>query len=253
MLDWLERSVVIVVAHPDDETIGLGAQLGNLRNPLLVHTTDGAPRSLLDARGVYARIRREELASALDVGGAASTVLREVGLADQEASYHMAELTGLLSGLFAERRPEVVLTHPYEGGHPDHDATAFAVHNAIHTMKRENIPVPVLVEFTSYHAGDDRMITGEFLPFEGCSDVAFVLTSEARERKQKMLDCFCSQREVLRNFSVDYEQFRIAPPYDFSAPPHAGALFYEGFDWGMTGERWRNLANEALRGAFRRP
>jgi LmbE family N-acetylglucosaminyl deacetylase len=246
MLDWLDRSVAIVAAHPDDETIGVGAQFINLRDPLLIHVTDGAPRSLGEAREAYARIRRGELAAALEAGGGASAILHEIGLVDQEASFHLVELAEQLAVLFRERRPEVVLTHPYEGGHPDHDATAFAVHTAIETMKREKFPVPVLLEFTSYHADKGRMLTGDFLPFEGCEELAFVLTAEARQRKQKMFDCFITQREVLRNFSVNYERFRVAPQYDFTELPPVGELFYEQFDWGMTGDRWKVLVKEAI-------
>ena len=39
----LERRVMIIVAHPDDETIGMGAQLCRLHNSLLLQVTDGAP------------------------------------------------------------------------------------------------------------------------------------------------------------------------------------------------------------------
>ena len=45
-----ELRVAVVAAHPDDETIGAGASLGLLRTPVLVHVTDGAPRSGHDAR-----------------------------------------------------------------------------------------------------------------------------------------------------------------------------------------------------------
>src|SRR5262249_28319315 len=145
-----------------------------------------------------------------------------------------------------ERQPQVVLTHPYEGGHPDHDASAFAVHAAAGEMKMEKVPVPVLMEFTSYHAAAGGMITGQFLPSESCEEMAFVLTTEIRRRKRSMFDSFASQREMLLNFSVDYERFRIAPHYDFRRPPHAGELFYERFPWGMSGENWRKLAVEAL-------
>ena len=47
--DGAERAMVIV-AHPDDETIGAGARLGGFREALVVHVTDGAPRSGEDAR-----------------------------------------------------------------------------------------------------------------------------------------------------------------------------------------------------------
>jgi hypothetical protein len=41
--------------------------------------------------------------------------------------------------------------------------------------------------------------------------------------------------------------FRPAPDYDFSQPPHSGKLYYEHFDWGMSGERWRLFAAGARR------
>jgi LmbE family N-acetylglucosaminyl deacetylase len=249
MLDWLNHSVAIVAAHPDDETIGAGAQLANLRDPMLVQVTDGAPRKLGSARKDYISTRREELAAALRKGGAPSIERFELGAVDQEASLNLAGLTAQLAHLLVERPAEVILTHPYEGGHPDHDATAFAVHAAMRVIMRERGQIPLLMEFTSYHAGPGGMIAGEFLPFEGCRETAVVLTAEARRRKEEMLDCFVSQREMLRHFGLGYERFRLAPPYDFTRPPHPGRLYYERFDWGMTGERWRELARAALCGA----
>jgi hypothetical protein len=48
-------------------------------------------------------------------------------------------------------------------------------------------------------------------------------------------------------FPAGDEVFRPAPDYDFAAPPHAGALLYERFPWGMDGPRWRRLASDARR------
>ena len=42
--------LLIVVAHPDDETITLGGQMWRLRDALLLHVTDGAPRDGEDAQ-----------------------------------------------------------------------------------------------------------------------------------------------------------------------------------------------------------
>ena len=70
--------LLIVVAHPDDETLALGGQISRLRDALLVHLTDGAPRDGEDARGSgfteklqdYAAARQNELAAALVAGEA---------------------------------------------------------------------------------------------------------------------------------------------------------------------------------------
>src|SRR5581483_1858692 len=109
------RSVVIVAAHPDDETIGVGGLLPRLRHPVVVTVTDGAPRQSADAeragcstREDYARLRRDELLGALDVAGLSADQSRPLNLVDQEASLEMAYLTLRLVDLFRELHPAVV-------------------------------------------------------------------------------------------------------------------------------------------------
>ena len=67
--------VALVVAHPDDETIGLGSRLHLFDRLLLVHLTDGAPADMGDARRAgfatreayaAARAARSSAVSALD-------------------------------------------------------------------------------------------------------------------------------------------------------------------------------------------
>lgn len=244
--------VMVIVAHPDDETLGLAGRLPYLSDITIVHVTDGSPHNLDDARAAgfgtreeYAKARRRELVAALSLAGISLERTREIGLVDQEASQHLPELTWTLVSLLRDLQPDVVVTHPYEGGHPDHDATAFAAHASCRLLRRQGEWSPVLVEMTSYHNRDGHMAVCEFLPHAGCEAVELPLTQEQKALKKRMIDSFSSQLYMLQHFPVGREAFRLAPRYVFSQPPHEGALFYEGFDWGMKGERWRELAGAA--------
>ena len=245
---------VIVAAHPDDETIGMGARLHRFTRMTLVHVTDGAPMNMQDAlragfakRSDYAAARKAELAAALALAGIAPARQRSLGLADQTASHRMPHLIRTLTDMLAEINPDVVVTHPFEGGHPDHDATSFAVHAALEVLRKENLPLPQLIEFSSYHIRNGRMAVFEFLPHAGCpSRTAYLSRAEVR-RKEGMVRCFSTQREVLSAFPVQTEVFRRAPRYNFARRPHEGTLYYECFSWGIAQEVWQKNAVRALR------
>jgi N-acetylglucosamine malate deacetylase 2 len=246
--------VVIVVAHPDDEVIGAGARLHALgRAASLVHVTDGAPRNPADAvragartRLAYAAMRRDELARALQLAGCGDMPRDQLHVVDQEASFQLSEVSRRLAVLLERRGADIVVTHPYEGGHPDHDAAAFAVQTACALLSGTGQRAPARIELTSYHAGVGGMRTGEFLAASARVSRCIELSSEEQRLKRNMLDAFVSQREVLRPFGTRRESFAVAPVYDFNRAPHVGTLHYEQFDWGITGVEWRRAAARAL-------
>lgn len=247
------QDVAVVVAHPDDETIGCGALLRRLSGVSVVLVTDGAPRNLTDAKAYgfgavedYAAARSAELASALDIAGISSDQIVKIGVADQEAAFGLAELVRRLTNIFAAKGTALVLTHAYEGGHPDHDATAFAVNAAAHVLWRQKQPVAV-IDMPFYRLGPHGMLTQSFSGEPRRFQVTVPLTAKERALKRRMVAAHETQRRTLAPFSVDVERFRPAPAYDFSALPNGGRLLYEAHDWGMTGERWLRLAGAALR------
>jgi LmbE family N-acetylglucosaminyl deacetylase len=242
-----------IFAHPDDETIALGARLNRFQNAHLVHVTDGAPQNPQEARthgfasrDAYRSARAQELEHALHLAGL-DTVSREcLGIQDQEASLHLVRLAQCITYLLRKHMPEVVFTHPYEGGHPDHDACAFAVAHAVAAQKKRCEPVPLIVECAFYHAGPHGIATGTFLPQTFVLDeIMCPLTERERENKEALLACFASQQSTLRYFTLDAERFRIAPEHDFTKPPHPGPVFYDQFPWGMTSSHFCDLAQRA--------
>jgi N-acetylglucosamine malate deacetylase 2 len=245
---------MLVGAHPDDETVGAGSRLDRLRDALFVCVTDGAPRDGQDASRhgltpeAYAQRRRGELESALALCGIAAAQLTMLGCPDQQAALNLVALTRRVADLLAQHDIEAVLTHPYEGGHPDHDATAFIVHAAVALARKDRGPAPAILEWTSYHRGPDGVLTNEFLPAAGHQglNIAVVLREAERERKAAILACHATQRETLSHLPMHMERFRPAPAYEFTQPPHAWPLHYEQYPWGMTGDRFRELAAAAL-------
>ena len=247
---------LVVGAHPDDETMGAGAMLPRLETGGLeiVCVTDGAPRHRRSwgrqefrTWDEYAGARLGELHRAMGVAGIPEARLHRLGLMDNETSFDMAALAYRLMERFQELAPEVVLTHPYEGGHTDHDAVAFAARAACRMLERDGAAAPALVEFTSYHNEGGERVFGRFLPFDGAPESAVELSAEERDRKRRMFDCFQTQHGVLRDVPVRVEKYRPAPRYDFCSAPHAGRLRYERYPLGLRGKQWRQLAADALR------
>jgi LmbE family N-acetylglucosaminyl deacetylase len=248
--------VTVVSAHPDDETLGAGALLSRLADPWVVCLTDGAPR---DPRFVpagaprqptaYARLRRGELRDAMALAGVGADRVLQLAAADQGASDDLPGMVNRLTLLLRGLRPQLVITHAYEGGHPDHDGAAFAMRAVVERLGREEGWSPGLAEMLSYHREEDEVSAARFLP-ASTDRWAVTLRLSPRERRlrERMLACFSSRAEALLVLGErGYERFRPAPRYDFTLAPHAGELHYESLGFAISGEQWRQLAADARR------
>ncbi len=137
-----------------------------------------------------------------------------------------------------------MLTHAYEGGHPDHDAVAFAVHAAVRLL---GPAAPALVEMPFYRAAPDDWLRQNFAPAAGAGpEVVLELTEAEHALKRAMVDAHASQADVLGGFPIADERFRLAPAYDFTALPNGGLVLYERYGWGATGATWIARARAAL-------
>ena len=132
--------------------------------------------------------------------------MRPLGVSDQAASAALRPLIVALREVLTRHGALAVLTHPYEGGHPDHDATAFIA-------SRAGLP---LLEFASYHADPaGGLAIGRFLPglaigrfLPDAASLRLDLTCAEQARKRRMLDCFTTQAATLAPFGTGWEMVR---------------------------------------------
>lgn len=237
----IAERVAVVVAHADDETLFAGPLLGRLDDGLLIHVTDSAPEDMSDAirfgfatRADYAAARARELDAAVAALGA-RVARRGYGAADQGAAEAIDAVAARLAGDLAGAA--VVVTHAYEGGHPDHDAVACAVARAVGAMAEP----PALVEFPSYHLAGDERVWARFWP-GGPREHARAFDEGDIAAVDAGLAAHASQAAVFDGWRPRVERYRAAPRYDFAMPPPPGACLYDRFGWAMTSERWRALA-----------
>jgi hypothetical protein len=106
---------------------------------------------------------------------------------------------------------------------------------------------PRILEFSSYHIEPSGGLQTE--RFLGRSRRVWTrpLSECQRKFKRDLISQYSSQQRVLAQFPLEREPLRDALDYNFSEPPHRGKLYYENFNWGMTGGHWRRLARQAIR------
>jgi LmbE family N-acetylglucosaminyl deacetylase len=195
------------------------------------------------SREDYAEVRRRELVMAMEALGA-EPELRCLWHPDKESILHAAAILDQLTEELAEA--DVVITHAYEFGHPDHDTAALCTRLALDRVRaRTGRGVP-LFEFPIYAILDGEPAWGRFMPDEGAPETVLPMSEADRARRLAALKAFHTQRELFRWAGDWDERLRPAPRYDFRRPAPHGVAWYDRHHWGMTSEIWREHADAIL-------
>lgn len=144
-----ERQILLVFPHPDDEAFSCSGAVrlyANMRVPVTYAclTLGEMGRNLgnppFATRESLPEIRRSELKAAVEAMGIKD--LRMMGLRDKTIEFEDDEkMVKLVSDLIDELNPSLIFTfYPGFAVHPDHEATARAVVEAVRRMPKQQRP-----------------------------------------------------------------------------------------------------------------
>jgi LmbE family N-acetylglucosaminyl deacetylase len=202
-----EGPVVVVAAHPDDETFGAGGLIHSCSSAGLevtvITVTDGeGARTDLAHPGA---VRRRELRAALSCLSGRYIQWHRLGMPDGNVVSHESAVERAIK----TRLPtDATLIAPFErDGHPDHEAVARI---CMTLGQRRNMSVLRYPIWAWHHSSPSAWRDGEFVRFE--------LSAEAQTAKSRAIRCFASQLDasesqavmpahVLSYFSRSYEAF----------------------------------------------
>ena len=229
-----------MVAHPDDETVGLGSRLHLFDDLTLIHLTDGTPDEVSFANRAgyadnraYAAARRAELAAALAALGTVPARQIAYALPDQRAHEDVGKLIDRLTADLAGHA--AVMTHAYEHGHPDHDTAALCVARARQRLAPQ---APAAFEFAAYYRQGDTIRFGDFYPDPHAPETRLPFSASQREAKRAAFAAHASQASTIAEFDPARETLRPAPAYDFTKPAPPGRAAYELWGFAITPEAW---------------
>lgn len=213
-----ERHVLLVFPHPDDESFssaGLVRMYRNMGVPVTYAclTLGEMGRNLgnppFATRESLPEIRRKELLKACEAMGIED--LRMMGFRDKTIEFEDDEkMVKLVQDLIDELNPSLIITFlPNYCVHPDHEATARAVVEAVRRMPKNERPVVYGVGFATNTVAE-----------KGEPDVVIDIT-EVKEDKLKALQAHDSQTAWM----IEENQKRI----DEGQPMSDSWFHYEKF------------------------
>lgn len=230
---------LVLTAHPDDETISMGGALCLLEDAVIVQVTTGVHRDDPD----YARVvdRRQAERRAAFAAARWGWPVVDLNAAGREAMDGLGLRTALLAELIGRYAPDAIWTHPYEGGHLDHDSAAWMGQHVATTSAR---PIARL-EFASYFSTARDQVFGRFWPDDACPALEVPLSPFRLARKRAAIAAYESQASILRKFKTpEIEAYRAAPVYNFAAAPPPPRCRWDVKGYTPTSADWRRVVAE---------
>lgn len=213
--------LVVLAAHPDDETLGAGGLIATLASRGVavdvVVATDGEashPDSPTFTPAELARVRRGELTAAVAELAPAAAV-HFLNLPDGALAEHRSELDAALAAVVGADTEHTVLAAPWRtDGHTDHDAAGRAAAGLARTLGLPLLEYPIWL----WHWGK---------PADVPADLMLLSLGDAADAKARAMAAHISQVEplspapgdeallspgVLAHFERSFESFVLTRP-----------------------------------------
>jgi len=217
--------VLVLAAHPDDETIACSGLLQRATSSLVVFAVDGAPprygfEKQFGSLQKYSEMRFREATLALGAIPSCSfqRLARQDGtwFVDQHLFLELPEAFRSLCQIVREYSPDLVVSHAFEGGHIDHDACHIL---AVRIGKRIDVRTLEFPLYWQAEGGEDV-----FQQFRKSREDEIVLTLSEQELdvKRRMLAEYRTQQDLTAVFHPGTECFRPMIHCDGAKPAWPG-------------------------------
>jgi N-acetylglucosamine malate deacetylase 2 len=205
MLDY-DAPTLVLVAHPDDESIGMGITLQRLNRALVVFCTSGAPLFppvwlRYGTPWHYGRVREREAVKAVQAAG--SNAVEFLRFQDGRTYRDLAAIYLRVKRLVETFRPQVIVTHALEGAHQDHDVCSFIGARVAERLALETWEIALYYK----SASTGQVVRNEFKDEWTTPEVVKASDYEL-VNKRKMLDAHQSQKHIIGRFDPMRELIR---------------------------------------------
>jgi LmbE family N-acetylglucosaminyl deacetylase len=212
--------VLVFAAHQDDEVLGLGLTLARHRSHgdrvTVVFTTNGAGANWKVSNAikrVVSAARLKEACEALAVIGIDPADIVCLGFPDGGIHRYIPQASADVTTLIRAIAPRTIYVHAMEGGHLDHDVTAFLVQEV-----SARLGIEPVFEWAEYNVearagepiSDARFASDPYVPEFEYAPTPFDQGELAR--KERMLARYASQAATIRYYPFRGEILRRARP-----------------------------------------